>query len=48
MRRVVEAYIKECQPLRMEHILATVNDDIYRLGLREAVRFVSEREVDVF
>ena len=45
MRRVVEAYIKDCQPLRIEDILTIVKDDIYRLGLNEAVRFASEREV---
>ena len=48
MRRALEAYIKDSQPLLIEDILATVNDDIYILGLREAVRFDSEREVGVF
>ena len=47
MRGALEAYIKDCQPLLIEDILITVNDDIYRLGLCEAVRFVREREVGV-
>ena len=34
--------------LLIEVILATVNDEIYRLGLCEAVKFASEREVGVF
>jgi hypothetical protein len=47
MRGLLEAYIKDCQPLIIEDILTTVNDVIYKLGFREAVRFVSEREVGV-
>ena len=47
MREILEAYIKDCQAFLMEDILATASDDIYRLGLREAVRFASEREVGV-
>ena len=45
MRGALEAYIKDCQPLLIEDILINVNDDIYKLGLREAVRFASERKV---
>ena len=47
MRKALEAYIKDSQPLLIEDILATVNDEIYTLGLCEAVRFASEREVGV-
>ena len=48
MRRALEAYIKDSQSLLIEDILTTVNDEIYRLGLCEAVRFASDREVGVF
>ena len=48
MRRALEAYIKDSQSLLIEDILTTVNDEIYRLGLCEAVRFASDWEVGVF
>jgi hypothetical protein len=48
MQGALEAYVKECQPFVSEDILTTVSDDIYELGLLEADRFASKREVGVW
>jgi hypothetical protein len=37
--------MKACLPYISKDILATVGDDIYKLGLLEAERFVTKREV---
>ena len=47
MQEAVEIYAKKCQPLLIEDILTTASDDIYKLGLCEANRFVSTRAVGV-
>lgn len=47
MRGALEAYIKECRPFISKDILATLDDDIYKLGLLEAERFITKRKVSV-